>query len=195
MILGKNGKWMWLTSKATGLRDVVERCPQFVIDKFVLVTSLDSGSLLLDESRLQSGWTYMGKEAQSADSAIDADARDFTLSPRVKNTSILPTEWYDEWYVFPSPPQIGSLEVFVNDPDFCLTIGHIGLHEVVPYKFEEQFWMQIERVNPFSFISDNGVLSFATSDGSLYEQVVIAVQDVEHLVAASCDARSATEQS
>lgn len=188
MILGKNGKWMWVSSKAACMGDVLEKSPQTVIDKFVLLTSLDSGSYRLDDERIKSGWNYVGKDA-------DDHEEKFALSPRIKDPSILPRVHYDEWYVFNSPPKIETAEVFINLVDFGFSIGHSGLHKMESCTFEGRFWDQLNVINPFAYIADNGTLLFATSDGNLYEQVVLAVQDVERVVEQACDARSTLGES
>ena len=196
MIIGKNGKWMWLTSKAACMGDVLEKCPQSAIDKFVLVTSLDSGLVILDEKKLSEGWKYAVKEAHNPE-CIGQDNREgvFALSPRVSNPSAIPRDichgnTYDEWYVFNSTPQVESLEVFINWGGFGFSIGHIGLHQLEPHAFEDRFWNLLAVTQPHAYIADNGTLLFTTSDGLLYEQVTMAVQDVEFEVQTACDARS-----
>ena len=196
MIIGKYGKWMWLTSKSACMGDVVEKCPQLVIDKFVLVTSLDSGIVILDEQRLKDGWKYTVKEAHNPD-FIGQDNRQgvFALSPRVSNPAEIPRDichgnMYDEWYVFDSPPQIESLEVFINWGGFDLSIGHLGLHKMEPHAFEDRFWNQLAITQPHAYIADSGTLLFTTDDDVLYQQVTMAVQDVEFQVQTACDARS-----
>ncbi len=201
MLMGKNGKWMWLSSKAACMGDVIEHCPHLVIDKFVLVTSLDSGLVILDEERLNNGWKYVGKVAYNPDLTNDHAADgEFALSPRVSNPADIPRDichgnMYDEWYVFNSPPQLDSAEVFINWGGFGLTIGHIGFHELTPHGFEERFWNQLAVINPHSYIADNGTLLFATADGALFEQVVMAVQNEEQIVQTACDAKSTVEPS
>lgn len=198
MLLGKNGKWMWLTSKAACMGDVIEKCPQSVIDKFILVTSLDSGLVILDEQRIKDGWKYLGKKVHNQELLpLREPSGEFALSPRVTNPADIPRDichgnMYDEWYVFNSPPKIEEAEVFINWGDFHLSIGHIGLHTIEPHFFEERFWNQITVINPHAYIADNGTLLFATTDGCLYEQVLFAVQNVEFEMGTACDAKSVT---
>jgi hypothetical protein len=196
MLMGKNDKWMWLSSKAACMGDVIEQCPQSVIDKFVLVTSLDSGLVILNEQRLSEGWKYSVKESHNpAFSGQPQREGVFSLSPRVSNPADLPRDichgnTYDEWYVFSSPPQIESAEVFINWGGFGFSVGHFGLYELESHAFEERFWNQLSVISPHAYIADNGTLLFATADGNLYEQVVLAVQNEEIQVQTSCDARS-----
>ncbi len=125
MLLGKNGKWSWLSSKAACMSDVVEKCPQSVIDKFVLVTSLDSGLVILDEERIKNGWKYVGKKAQNPELTSNYKVEgEFALSPRVTNPADIPKDichgnTYDEWYVFTSPPQIEAAEVLLTGADLA----------------------------------------------------------------------------
>lgn len=199
MILGKNGKWMWLTSKAACMGDLIEKCPQSIVDKFVLVTSLDSGLVILNEQQLNDGWKYLVKESHNPDFK-DQPQREgvFSLSPRVSNPADIPRDichgnMYDEWYVFNSPPQIESAEVFINWGGFGFSIGHIGLNELEKHSFEDRFWNQLSVINPHAYIADNGTLLFSTADGNLYEQAVMAIQDVEREVLTACDAKSPTD--
>lgn len=195
MLLGKNGKWNWLTSKAACLADVVERCPQLVIDRFVLITSLDSGLVQLDEAKLKAGWKPMCKRRRNFDWSHDVWEDPLALSPRIADPKILPTDMYDEWYVFCTEPQIDTIEVFVNW-GFSPTFGHIGPQELGTHgELEEHFWDQLAVINPRAYIADNLELSFVTSDDPLFEQVMIAVQSVEFEVGTACDARSTTEPS
>ncbi len=192
MLLGKYGKWQWLNSKAACLADVVERCPQLVIDRFVLVTSYDSGLLQLDEEKLKAGWKHMCKRRRSFDWAHPEWEEPLALSPRVSDPGILPIDMYDEWYVFYTEPQIDTIEVFVNW-NFSPTFGHTGLHELSTHvQLEVHFWNQLAVINPRAYVADNQTLSFATSDDVLFEQVMIAVQNVEFEVGTACDVKSPT---
>lgn len=186
---------MWLTSKAACLKDVVELCPQLFIDRFVLITSYDSGYVTLTEEQLQAGWKYTGSDAQNFDWLPPRDGL-FALSPRVSDPTKVPIDMFDEWYVFYTPPVIDKLEVFVNRM-FYPTTGKVGLAEEQTsdhfVEYEALFWKQLSDVNPRAYISDNQTLSFVTFDSVLYEQVVMAVQDVEREVGTACDARSATD--
>ena len=199
MLLGKNGKWSWLSSKAACMSDVVEKCPQSVIDKFVLVTSLDSGLVILDEERIKNGWKYVGKKAQNPELTSNYKVEgEFALSPRVTNPADIPKDichgnTYDEWYVFTSPPQIEAAEVFINWGGFGFSIGHIGLYELEGHTFEDRFWNQLSAINPHAYLADNGTLLFATADGGLFEQVMIVVQNEELEIGTACDARSTLE--
>jgi hypothetical protein len=193
MLLGKNGKWSWLTSKAACLADVVELCPQLVIDRFVLITSLDSGLVQLDEERLKAGWKPMCKRRRNFDWSHEEWEDPLALSPRISDPKILPTDMYDEWYVFYTEPQIDTIEVFVNW-GFSPTFGHTGFQELSTHKeLEEHFWDQLAVINPRAYIAHNVELSFVTSDELLFEQVMIAVQTVELEIGTACDARSTLE--
>jgi hypothetical protein len=191
MLLGKNGKWQWITSKAACLSDVVELCPQLFIDRFVLITSFDSGLVTLDEEKLKAGWKPTCKRRRNFDWSGEVWEEPLALSPRVSDPKILPTDMYDEWYVFCTEPQIDTIEVFVNW-EFSPTFGHIGMQELgMHVELEAHFWNQLAVINPRAYIADNQTLSFATADDALFEQVMIAVQDVELEVGTACDAKSA----
>lgn len=195
MILGNYGKWMWLTSKAAGMGDVVRECPQFVLNNFVLVTSLDSGLVILDEDQIEAGWKYLGTVGNNPELTGSKREGLFALSPRVSDPSNIPRdiccpEKYDEWYVFNHPPQVESAEVFVNWGGFSLSIGHSSMHEITPHGFESRFWDQLNLLNPQTYIAENGTLLFATVDSRVFEEVRISVQNIEQEIGTACDARS-----
>lgn len=181
---------MWLNSKAPCLADIVELCPQMVIDRFVFITSLDSGLVQLNEDRLKTGWKPMGKRRKNFEWSHDEWEDPLALSPRVSNAMILPTDMYDEWYLFTEEPQIDTIEVFVNW-NFSPTFGYAGMKELDTHvELEEHFWNQIAELNPLAYIAYNESFSFVTQDAPLYEQVLAAVQNVELEIGTACDARS-----
>lgn len=181
---------MWLNSKAPCLADIVELCPQMVIDRFVFITSIDSGLVQLDEDRLKAGWKPMGKRRKNFDWSHDECENPLALSPRVSNPVILPTGTYDEWYLFTKEPQIDTVEVFANG-NFSPTFGYAEMKENHAHvELEQHFWNQIAELDPLAYIADNQSFSFVTQDTSLYEQVLLAVQKVELEIGTACDARS-----
>lgn len=128
MQLGHYKEWSWLTTNKMYIADVLKAYPNLVINKHVLITSYDSGLVILDEKKLQSGWTYSGHVCHPHEFAKEAEPdRQFALSPRVADPQILPLDMYDEWYVFENPPKINELLVYVNY-EFRLSLGHMGLY-------------------------------------------------------------------
>lgn len=190
MLMGKNDKWMWVTSKAACLSEVVEGCPQLFVDRFVFITSFDSGLVQLNEEMLNAGWKHMGKRRKNFEWSGDEWEDPLALSPRISDPTILPIDTYDEWYVFFSAPQIDTVEVFVNW-GFSPTFGHTGMHELRTHpELEEHFWAQMNELNPHAYIADNESLSFVTADAARYEQVMLAIQNIELEIGTACDARS-----
>jgi hypothetical protein len=177
MLLGKNGKWMWLTSRATALFELIERCPSIILSRHVVVTAFDSSPLELRESELESGWKYFGKSA---------------LSPRVTHTNQIPCDNFDEWYLFSATPNKEIDQVFINYCGFRLTAGHTGIQQLEGIPEESQFWEQLNIVQPYAYVAGGDNLVFVTTDDALFEQVMIAVQNVEFEVGTACDAKSAT---
>ncbi len=162
MLLGENGKWMWLTAPDLSPNDVLKRCPQLVIDRFVLITSKDNKPRALTEDCQKIGWQAREK---------------YVLSPRIGSIDQLSAQFFDEWYIFLAPAEPAINENFVSHEGFRLTKGHMGLFEMKADEQEVRFWEQLSAVRPHAFIAANENLFFCTDDGDLYESVAIAIQD------------------
>jgi hypothetical protein len=161
---GKHGTFFWAQKPNGRLDRLLGHCPALVEEKFVIVTSLDSGPLRLQPNELAAGWTQSGQLA---------------YSPRIARADAIPREGYDEWYIFTGPPQVQVDEVFAN--------SHFELHgrDSDPGKpqwwFEhlqekqERFWNQIARLQPQSYVAEGDLLTVATQDHALFESVMNAL--------------------
>lgn len=158
LTFGSHGDYLWLTSTSHTIGNLVAVCPELVLDKFLAVTSCDSGPLHLDEKAKDAGWQLQN---------------DIAYSPQITSSELLPChELYDEWYVFDSCPSLGQLDrrenpfvslaegrvfTFVNYGDFVFS--------PVMKELEELFWKQMEWIRPESYISesDHGWLTLVTT--------------------------------
>lgn len=147
LTFGSHGDYLWLTSTSHTIGNLVAVCPELVLDKFLAVTSCDSGPLRLGGRLQQQGWVAQNKVA---------------YSPQISTLEFLPHhQLYDEWFVFDSPPNREKLDQgslgFVNYGDFVFS--------PVMKELEELFWKQMEWIRPESYISesDHGWLTLVTT--------------------------------
>lgn len=164
MLLGKNGKWSWISYRGQAMWDVISLCPAIVLNRFVAVTAFDGTPLSLSKTELSNGWKYLYEHA---------------ISPRIVDPKQLTSEQYDEWYIFPDTPNIKIDQVFINYCGFRLTTGHVGFNDLAGIPEEPQFWEQLNVVQPHSYIAEGDNFVFVTSDDALFEQAVIITQNVE----------------
>jgi hypothetical protein len=170
METGSRGGYFWLTTAEYELHDLITSCPQVVLGKYTAVTSFDSGSLVPNEDEILAGWQSRGGIA---------------YSPKVESVEKLPHDLFDEWYVFEIPRDLGNryrvnifetsmeagqVAVFVNfGPGFSLKSSEAK-------KLTDLFWLQLELIQPVSFISDGDLLNFVTSDDQLFDSVRAALK-------------------
>lgn len=164
---GEQGAFRWLTSREYDIDELLERCPQVVLGRYVAITSFDSGSLIPSPDEVAEGWRSSGGIA---------------YSPRIHDALAVPHDQYDEWYVLDAPEDLGK----VSDPFSPeATSSDKRLYVFVNYGFapgdpvwEEErdmlllFWHQIEEVRPVSYIADGDVLTFVTRDQDLFSAVL-----------------------
>lgn len=148
--IGKFEQYFWVEwiSRSAFLKDLLNAYPQIVLDKYLVNTSLDSGSLSLTLEEVEQGWRKHNELA---------------LSPLIKNISDIPGNGYDEWYVFETPNQFNNYEVFIN-------YGGFSLHDSNFAEIQERFWQQITFIGPESYLAEGDNLIFVTTDKSLFEQ-------------------------
>ncbi|MCD9186867.1 MAG: hypothetical protein LUM44_10560 [Pyrinomonadaceae bacterium] len=148
MFKGKRGNYFWIQWEKTNLSDLLSAFPEIVINKYLVNTSFDSGSLTLGDEEIKSGWR---KYQQLA------------LSPPITNASDIPGYGYDEWYVFESPKTFENYEVFINY--WCFSLENFNS------EIRESFWRQIEQINPESFLAEGDYLVCVTKNESLFERI------------------------
>jgi hypothetical protein len=167
---GSHGGYDWLTTQHD-LEALLGLCPQLVLDKYLAVTSRDSGPLTLSDNERGAGWISRGGIA---------------YSPQIESVEGLlhlgvdRFPGFDEWYVFNAPVDLGEalagnifeaplvgpgrVAVFVNyyvSPVDDLDPSHKALTNL--------FWKQLEWIRPESYIADGGTcLTVVSSDKALF---------------------------
>lgn len=99
MSAGAHGRYRWLVDRRYGIKDLIERCPGAVRDRYVVISSFDSGPLRPSADEEAAGWVF---------------ENNLTYLPKVEEAGMLPHDRFDEWYVFRSPVRLGACEVFVR---------------------------------------------------------------------------------
>jgi hypothetical protein len=163
---GSHGAYLWLTADKQRLGSLLAVCPQTVLDKYLAITSLDSGPLVLNDEEVAAGWKSRNGIA---------------YSPKVQSVDKLPHDGYDEWYVFQSPPDLGQL--VQGDPPLrsgyvaaVVNFGGFSLCDPAMQALVDLFWMQLESVRPESFIADGDLLNFVSCDQELFAGVCAALR-------------------
>jgi hypothetical protein len=158
---GIRQEYRWYQAADLCLGDVLAKVPGLVLDRFVVVTSFDSGALRLTESERGRGWRTVGSMA---------------ISPRIKDLSTLPHDEYDEWYVYEDPPILGAPEVFVNYGGFSLRQPELQVEQVDATwdqsssrqrldwlrAAQDRFWRQIDELRPETYLADGDTLICVT---------------------------------
>jgi len=168
---GVNGAFQWLTTEHE--LDVLLRLrPDVVVGKYLAITSIDSGSLFINEQLKSAGWE---------------SRNDIAYSPLIQSIEGLPHDGYDEWYVFEAPVDLG--EVSHGNP-FEAPIKRGQVHVIVNYGgvvlcdpdmrgLADLFWKQMEWINPESYLGDShDTLTFVTRNKDLFNPVCQALSDV-----------------
>ncbi len=161
---GARGPYWWLTASEQDMGSLLATCPRLVMDKYLAVTSFDSGPLALSEEEIAAGWR---------------GCNGIAYSPKVLSVEKLPHELYDEWYVFQSPAELGQawkddlteapsrsghVAIFVN-------YGGFGLFSSPANSLIDLFWRQLVEIQPESFIANGDLLNFVTRDKDLFAAV------------------------
>ena len=181
VVRGTHGSYFWLQSPVNPrnvsqpISMLLRECPNAVRDQYVVVTSLDSGPLLLTEQQIKVGWRRHERLA---------------LSPKMHLLEQLPFEWFDEWLIFERPSAPSEVEVFVNygtfslaDPNPTISTMYMGsdgsvreqmIAAVEPVR--ERFWTQIEELKPVSYVANGNCFLFVTSKLDILECVASALK-------------------
>jgi hypothetical protein len=165
MKFGSHDAYQWLTTTAHDFDSLLTLCPTTVLEKYVAVTSFDSGSLsLTDEDRAASWESRKG----------------IAYSPLIRSVGILPERGgFDEWYVFGTPTDLGEkgrgnvfeaplsagqVEVFVNFAE--------GFDLDQPNNLVPLFWCQLKWIRPESYIADtHHLLTFVSTNRNVFDAV------------------------
>lgn len=134
-----HGDYLWLT--ADELPNLIAQLVEHHPRAHLLVTSFDSGPLILGKEELTSGWTQIGS---------------LVISPPLTKKIQIPSAGFDEWYVFDEPPGPSfDPEVFVNYVPFPLGSRAAATEEVDPWHAEasQRFWRQLTIFRPLSYVA------------------------------------------
>ncbi|HLK68835.1 MAG TPA: hypothetical protein VKU19_35635 [Bryobacteraceae bacterium] len=163
--------------RPNGIGHLIERCPEALLDRYLVVACFDSAPLHPNAEEKQAGWSFESELA---------------YSPRLESLRLLPHENFDEWYVFTSPARLCSCEVFTNFGGFTLRNPEESLAALHPtwdrvgakvladeqMRQQERFWNQLELLGAESYIADGDNFIFATANAGLFARVAIAFRSV-----------------
>jgi hypothetical protein len=177
-ITGSHGVYRWLTTGQHDLDSLRSYCPQALMGKYVAVTSLDSGPMVLTDAENHAGWSSRNEIA---------------YSPQIQSTAQCRTEripegcsGFNEWYVFDSPFDLGLL-CHGNIFESSLSPGRVwtfvnydagfALHNPEMADLTRLFWQQLDWIRPESFIADSSAfLTFVSRNDDLFVAVWNTIQ-------------------
>jgi hypothetical protein len=187
LLTGTHGEYFWLTSSYDHYSGTLAKlCPEIFIERFMVVTAIDSGTPSLKDGQKAAGWeerrgiVYSAVLSSVDDVFYQRDGYD--------------TAGFDEWYFFETPPDLGELQtgnpfeeataprpgrpkVFVGMPSATVH-GTDPRCEIV----RQMFWDQIDWIQPESYVADSSeCLTFVTSNRELFE-LVLARLSASHKV-------------
>jgi hypothetical protein len=170
---GTHATYQWLTTGEDHLDDLLLACPQVVLDKYIAVTSIDSGPLTPTDDEISAGWQSRNEIA---------------YSPRIQSVEKLAygeCAGYDEWYVFETPVDLGKVfqgNIFeaTLQPGLVATfVNYSGFafHDPGMKALVDLFWKQLGHINPESYLADGNVLNFVARDNNLFTTVLEALRN------------------
>ena len=152
---GDRDGYFWIVYSTSFQLDI-DALKQFHSGLRLCITSFDSGTIRPNRNERDSGWTVQNNAM---------------VSPPIADTTEIPHDHYDEWYITESPEfsEI-EIEVFVNYCGFTLvprsqlTKSEIDETQNRLDKNEglrERFWTQLRTIRPTTFIAcgDNNVIA------------------------------------
>jgi hypothetical protein len=174
-IVGAHGDYQWLSMVDCHISTLLRLCPDVVLDKYLAITAIDSGTLkLTDQERADGWWTDDTAKVFTGTSWSSPEYSDgrVAYSPRLTSIHGLPNETHDEccggfneWYVFEQPPKPAEMEVFVN-------WGGFSLYDPNYQWCADRLWEQMARLASESYIAEGSVFTFATRNQSLFASVL-----------------------
>jgi hypothetical protein len=163
---GRQGQYEWLASGGYDLHSLLQLCPEVFLDKYLAVTSFDSGSLVPNDAEKNAGWV---------------SEEEIAYSPQIMSTENLPHDLYDEWYVFCQPRRLGSLaprdknifEASIHERQVhnFVNFGALHLHKPDMKAIADLFWQQLSWIAPESYVADGECLAYVSSNEELFAKV------------------------
>lgn len=173
LTVGARGAYEWLVTKHN-LDDLLRGCPEIVLDKYIAITSIDSGSFYPTDEEREAGWK---------------NRNGIAYSPRIENIEKLPHEGWDEWYVSENPVDLGGLAApDSNVFEASLTEGEVhpfvnfgfSLHLPSMESMAPYFWKQFDWIRPQTYIADSDYyLMIISADKKLFAAARQALGDLE----------------
>ena|SRR5882757_11583514 len=167
LTVGSRGDYEWLVTDQQF--DPLKLCPEVALGKYIAITSIDSGPLIITDKEKTAGWTSREQIA---------------YSPKVEGVESLPRAGWDEWYIFGGPTDLGTSHLGENIFEVPQEQGHVSvlvnyglsLHRADLSDLVTMFWEQIERIRPESYMADNDCLNFVSLNKPLFAHVHDAVK-------------------
>ena len=152
---GSEGLYEWLVTDQQF--NLLQVCPEVALEKYLVITSIDSGSLVPTEKDTETGWQSRGNIA---------------YSPKLKSVDEVPFAGWEEWYIFDKPVDLGTSHIAENIFEAPQELGHLSvfvnygfaLHPPERKGLATLFWPQIERIRPESYVADNDYLTFGSEN-------------------------------
>jgi hypothetical protein len=164
MISGTHGDYSWIewSSPSGYLYDFIHAFPEIVLQKYIAVTSCDSGPLVPTDEERQDGWFSEGEIAYNGP---------------IGDINAIPNDQFDEWYIFSQMSKLPPIEVFINYGVFSLSdpkelfSGWDAAMVANRYQQQERFWQQLTELAPESYLAEGERLIFVTRDQTLFGAV------------------------
>ncbi|WP_260436298.1 hypothetical protein [Burkholderia sp. Bp9143] len=139
----------WNDGTDGAIEDLVLRCPELVLGRYVAIASCDSGPYTPTDEEFTAGWSKIGALA---------------VSPLVTEVSQLPMPGFDEWYVY---------DRFIKFEPHANFVNRLGFSPLnVDDTYTEEFWKQVAKLEPQHVLGSGtpGVF-LVTRDKTLFEAV------------------------
>jgi len=175
LLTGTHNEYFWLTSSFEDYSGTLVRiCPEIFIDRFMVVTAIDSGTPWLTERQKAAGWV---------------ERRGIVYSPRLSSIDDVfyqcdgrNTPGHDEWYFFQTLQDLGAEQKGspfeeVSAPRPGRTMTFVGWPSATLHDLDKQvgemFWEQMSWIRPESYIADSwNCLTFVTRNRDLFRLVL-----------------------
>jgi hypothetical protein len=161
MFHGVHGEFRWLESGAHRIEGVLQKCPELVSNKGLVITAFTSGPPLPSDEDLQRGWKLKGS---------------VLYVPAQEPSSEVPLEVFKELYIFEETPIEQEFAVFVNYDWF--TIGPaIATNTQANSRWDLRriqriFWQMLETAWPESYLACGKRLIFVTRNPAYFSCVL-----------------------
>jgi hypothetical protein len=158
---GTHGEYSWVQTSDFGLDALLAVCPAVLLNKFVAVTSCDSGPLSLNEHNGALGWHMRNGIA---------------YGPRMTSPELFPYHiHFDEWYVFSEAAELEKIDNAntEQDPVDPFVSSYLRLDDPETQDRAAELWHLLEQIRPESCIAeaDWGWLTFITHNQELFRSV------------------------